>query len=91
MPWISLATFYNASLVINAALYAREVTGRGQHVHTSLLQGALATTIGPWQRAERADRDGFNTWIFDPRAPKGFFRGSDFPRPAPVGRAERAA
>jgi crotonobetainyl-CoA:carnitine CoA-transferase CaiB-like acyl-CoA transferase len=77
VPWISVATFYNASVAINAALVAREVTGRGQHVHTSMLQGALATTVGAWQRAERADRDGFNSWIFDPRAPKGFFQGSD--------------
>ncbi len=77
LPWISLATFYNASVAINAALYAREITGRGQHVHTSMLQGALATTVGAWQRVERADRDGFNSWVFDGRAPKGFFRGSD--------------
>ena len=77
VPWISLATFYNASIAINAALVAREITGKGQHVHTSMLQGALATTVGAWQRAEHADRDGFNSWIFDPRAPKGFFQGSD--------------
>ncbi len=77
VPWVSLATFYNASIAINAALVAREITGKGQHVHTSLLQGALATTVGAWQRAERADREGFNSWIFDPRAPKGFFQGSD--------------
>ena len=77
VPWISLATFYNASVAINAALLAREITGRGQHVHTSMLQGALATTVGTWQRVERADRGGFNSWVFDPRAPKGFFKGSD--------------
>jgi crotonobetainyl-CoA:carnitine CoA-transferase CaiB-like acyl-CoA transferase len=77
VPWISLATFYNASVAINAALLAREITGCGQHVHTSMLQGALATTVGTWQRVERADRDGFNSWVFDPRAPKGFFQGSD--------------
>jgi crotonobetainyl-CoA:carnitine CoA-transferase CaiB-like acyl-CoA transferase len=77
VPWISLATFYNATVAINAALLAREITGRGQHVHTSMLQGALATTVGTWQRVERADRDGFNSWVFDPRAPKGFFKGSD--------------
>ncbi|HUP73490.1 MAG TPA: CoA transferase [Acidimicrobiales bacterium] len=77
VPWISLATFYNASIAINAALVAREITGRGQHVHTSMLQGALATTVGGWQRAEHADRSGYNSWIFDPRAPKGFFKGSD--------------
>ena len=77
VPWVSLATFYNATIAINAALVAREITGRGQHVHTSMLQGALATTVGAWQRAEHADREGFNSWIFDPRAPKGFFQGSD--------------
>jgi crotonobetainyl-CoA:carnitine CoA-transferase CaiB-like acyl-CoA transferase len=77
IPWISVAAFYNASIAINAALVARELTGRGQHVHTSLLQAALATTIGPWMRVEHADRSGFNSWIFDPRAPKGFFQGSD--------------
>jgi crotonobetainyl-CoA:carnitine CoA-transferase CaiB-like acyl-CoA transferase len=77
VPWISLATFYNAAVAINAALLAREITGRGQHVHTSMLQGALATTVGTWQRVECADRDGFNSWVFDSRAPKGFFKGSD--------------
>jgi crotonobetainyl-CoA:carnitine CoA-transferase CaiB-like acyl-CoA transferase len=77
LPWISVATFYNASVAINAALLAREMTGRGQHVHTSLMQGVLATTLGAWQRAERADREGWNSWIFDPRCPKGFFQGSD--------------
>jgi crotonobetainyl-CoA:carnitine CoA-transferase CaiB-like acyl-CoA transferase len=77
VPWISLATAYNASVAINAALYAREITGRGQRVHTSMLQGALATLVGAWQRVEHADRPGFNSWIFDPRAPKGFFAGSD--------------
>src|SRR5260221_10777214 len=77
VPWISLATFYNASVAINAALFAREITGLGQHVHTSMLQGSLATTVGTWQRVERADREGFNSWVFDSRAPKGFFKGSD--------------
>ena len=46
LPWISIATFYNASVAINAALVAREITGCGQHVHTSMLQGVLATTVG---------------------------------------------
>ena len=49
IPWASVATFYNATLAISAALRAREVTGRGQHVHTSLLQGVLATTVAGWQ------------------------------------------
>jgi crotonobetainyl-CoA:carnitine CoA-transferase CaiB-like acyl-CoA transferase len=77
MPWISLTTFYLASLGINAALRAREQTGRGQHVSTSLLQGAICSTLGGWQRAEHADVPNFQTWITDPRAPKGFFRAAD--------------
>ena len=77
IPWASVATFYNAALVVSAALRAREVTGRGQHVHTSLLQGVLATTIAGWQRVEKPDTPSFQTWVPDPRAPKGFFRGSD--------------
>jgi crotonobetainyl-CoA:carnitine CoA-transferase CaiB-like acyl-CoA transferase len=77
IPWVSVATFYNASIAINAALRAREVTGRGQHVHTSMLQGVLATTVGAWQRVEHADRPAFQSWVIDPRAPKGFFKASD--------------
>ena len=50
LPWVSLGAFYLASLGISAALRAREVTGRGQWVQTSLLQGALATAVWPWQR-----------------------------------------
>ena len=77
VPWPSLATFYLASIAINAALRAREITGRGQHVHTSLLQGALVTTVYPWQRAEHPDSEDYQSWVIDPRAPKGFFRCSD--------------
>jgi len=77
VPWPSLAAFYLATLGISAALRAREITGRGQHVHTSLLQGVLATTIGSWQRVEHADHPSFLTWVPDPRAPKGFFKCSD--------------
>jgi crotonobetainyl-CoA:carnitine CoA-transferase CaiB-like acyl-CoA transferase len=77
VPWPSLGAFYLAVLGISAALRARELTGRGQHVHTSLLQGVLATTAGSWQRVERPDTPSFLTWIPDPRAPKGFFKGSD--------------
>jgi len=77
IPWASVATFYNATVAISAALRARELTGRGQHVHTSLLQGVLATTVAGWMRVERPDTPSFQTWVADPRAPKGFFRGSD--------------
>ncbi len=77
MPWPSLAAFYLATLAISAALRAREVTGRGQHVATSLMQGVLCSTLGAWQRVEKPDAPNFQTWVIDPRAPKGFFRCAD--------------
>ncbi len=76
MPWVSLATMYLATLAINAALRVRERTGRGQHVETSLLQGALLAAATPWQRVERM-ADDYQSWVIDPRAPKGIFRARD--------------
>jgi crotonobetainyl-CoA:carnitine CoA-transferase CaiB-like acyl-CoA transferase len=77
VPWVSLGTAYIATVGVNAALRAREVTGRGQLVSASLLHGVLVTTIGAWQKVERPDSPNFETWVIDPRAPKGFFRTSD--------------
>jgi crotonobetainyl-CoA:carnitine CoA-transferase CaiB-like acyl-CoA transferase len=77
VPWASMATFYLASIALSAALRAREVTGKGQKVETSLLQGVLCTTIGGWQKVEKPDTPNFQTWVTDPRAPKGFFQCSD--------------
>jgi crotonobetainyl-CoA:carnitine CoA-transferase CaiB-like acyl-CoA transferase len=55
LPWVSLGAFYLAVLGISAALRAREISGVGQHVETSLLQGALTTAAWPWQhRGSRA-------------------------------------
>jgi crotonobetainyl-CoA:carnitine CoA-transferase CaiB-like acyl-CoA transferase len=76
-PWPSLGAFYAASLGINAALRAREVTGRGQHVTTSLLQGALACAGGVWQRAEDTEAPMFDSWILCSRSPKGHFPTKD--------------
>lgn len=75
--WPSLGAFFNASLGISAALRAREITGRGQWVETSLLQGALAGAAGVWQRAEKIDAPGFDTWILGNRSPKGHFQAKD--------------
>ena len=75
--WPSLGAFYAASLGINAALRARELTGRGQHVTTSLLQGALACAGGVWQRAENTEAQMFDSWILCSRSPKGHFRCRD--------------
>ena len=75
--WPSLGAFFNASLGIAAALRAREITGKGQWVETSLLQGALAGAAGVWQRAEKIDAPGFDTWILGNRSPKGHFQAKD--------------
>ena len=75
--WPSLGAFYAASLGIHAALRVREVTGRGQHVATSLLQGALACAGGVWQRAENTEAPMFDSWILCSRSPKGHFRCKD--------------
>ncbi len=77
VPWVSVATFYIAAVAINAALRARQVTGTGQHIQASLLQGVLATTIAAWQKVDHPDIAGYQSWVVDPRAPKGFFRSSD--------------
>ncbi len=76
--WPSLSASFLAGVGINAALLARDRTGRGQWVETSLLQGVLGSTIGGWQRPERPDAPLYQTWIFDGRAPiLGIFRAAD--------------
>lgn len=75
--WPSLGAFFSASLGISAAVRARELTGKGQWVETSLLQGAMAGAAGVWQRAEKIDVDGFDTWILNSRSPKGHFKCKD--------------
>ncbi|MGH8540474.1 MAG: CoA transferase, partial [Stenotrophobium sp.] len=75
--WPSLGAFFTASLGISAALRARGLTGKGQWVETSLLQGAMAGAAGVWQRAEKIDADGFDTWILGNRSPKGHFKCKD--------------
>ncbi|HLG88099.1 MAG TPA: CoA transferase [Alphaproteobacteria bacterium] len=75
--WPSLGAFYAASAAISAALRAREITGRGQWVETSLLQGAMAAACGAWQRAENPDAQFFNSWVLCSRSPKGHFECAD--------------
>ena len=76
-PTSALGAAYLATAAISAALYSRTVTGRGQQVQTSQLQGVLAATWGSWQRAERPDAPGYDTWIFDSRATRGMFECAD--------------
>ena len=51
-PLPSIAASYLTVEGTLAALYAREITGRGQWVETSLYQGVLAFTTQLWQDAE---------------------------------------
>jgi crotonobetainyl-CoA:carnitine CoA-transferase CaiB-like acyl-CoA transferase len=76
-PWLSMACAFLATTGINAALLARERTGRGQHVQTSLLQAALTVTASKWMRVENSDAPFFRSWIYDQRANKGFFECAD--------------
>ena len=76
-PWLSMGTAYLATTAINAALFARLQTGRGQIVETSMLQAALTMTASKWQRSDNNDATGYRSWVYDERAPKGFFLCSD--------------
>ena len=77
VPWLGAATCYQALIAISAALLVRERTGRGQRVGTSMLQGALTTTMGGWQRAAHPEADNWQSWVVDSRAPKAVFRCAD--------------
>jgi crotonobetainyl-CoA:carnitine CoA-transferase CaiB-like acyl-CoA transferase len=76
--WPSLGAFFSASVAVNAALRARGLTGKGQLVETSLLQGAMAGAWANWLRADNVGRDsGMNSWIWCSRAPQGHYRCAD--------------
>ncbi len=55
MPMPSMGAFYLVAIGTLAALHARARTGVGQHVRTSLFQGALLYTTQIWQDVERAN------------------------------------
>ena len=73
----SLGAAYAATTGISAALRAREVTGRGQRVETSLLQGALAAGVMSFGMADDLDAEHFLTWVGDCRSSKGLFECKD--------------
>lgn len=77
MPAPSMGAFYALTCGIAAALVARETTGRGQHVETSLFQGACSAAMLGWQRTENPNAEDFNTWINCSRTPKGHFECKD--------------
>jgi crotonobetainyl-CoA:carnitine CoA-transferase CaiB-like acyl-CoA transferase len=55
MPVPSMGALYLVAIGTLTALHARERTGVGQHVRTSLFQGALLYTTQIWQDVEHAD------------------------------------
>jgi crotonobetainyl-CoA:carnitine CoA-transferase CaiB-like acyl-CoA transferase len=75
--WPSLGAAFLASLGISAALRAREVTGAGQWVETSLLEGALAAVALNWQRVEDPDAPLYWMWPVDARSIDGLFECAD--------------
>ncbi len=77
VPWPSIGAAHLAHLGVSAAMRAREHTGKGQLVETSLMLGAMASVAGSWGKAEKADRPGYQSWIHDPRSFKGYFKCSD--------------
>jgi crotonobetainyl-CoA:carnitine CoA-transferase CaiB-like acyl-CoA transferase len=77
VPWPSIGAAHLAHLGISAALRVREVVGEGQLVEASLMAGAMASAAGSWAQAEHADAPGYQSWIHDPRATKGYFKCSD--------------
>jgi crotonobetainyl-CoA:carnitine CoA-transferase CaiB-like acyl-CoA transferase len=54
-PAPSMGACFLLAAGVLAALVSREETGRGQHVRTSLYQGALAYTTQIWQQHQHAD------------------------------------
>jgi crotonobetainyl-CoA:carnitine CoA-transferase CaiB-like acyl-CoA transferase len=63
VPLPSMAAMFLVPTGILAALVAREETGRGQHVRTSLFQGALLFTTQIWTHIEKSRADFFGTMV----------------------------
>jgi crotonobetainyl-CoA:carnitine CoA-transferase CaiB-like acyl-CoA transferase len=63
VPLPSMAAMFLVPTGILAALLAREETGRGQHVRTSLFQGALLFTTQIWTHIEKSRSDFFGTMV----------------------------
>jgi crotonobetainyl-CoA:carnitine CoA-transferase CaiB-like acyl-CoA transferase len=75
--WPSIGAAYFATLGIASALRAREVTGSGQRITTSLLQGALAAVCLNWQRVEKPDAPLYWMWPVDSRSIEGLYECAD--------------
>jgi crotonobetainyl-CoA:carnitine CoA-transferase CaiB-like acyl-CoA transferase len=75
--WPSIGAAYFATLGIVGALCAREISGLGQHVTTSLLQGSLAAVCLNWQRVEDPDAPLYWMWPIDSRSIEGLYECAD--------------
>jgi crotonobetainyl-CoA:carnitine CoA-transferase CaiB-like acyl-CoA transferase len=70
-PWMSLNGFYHTALALTAALVARERSGLGQHIETSMLgRAAFAPT------SKRSSAVG-GSWMNLKGAPRGLFECGD--------------
>src|SRR4029453_16323804 len=76
-PPPSVAPAYLATLGSSAALRAREVTGRGQHVETSMLQAVILFAGTYWQRAEHPDAPAYDMHTVDRRQTWGLVNTRD--------------
>lgn len=63
VPLPSMAAMFLVPTGILSALIAREASGRGQHVRTSLFQGALLFTTQIWTHIEHSRSDFFGTMV----------------------------
>jgi crotonobetainyl-CoA:carnitine CoA-transferase CaiB-like acyl-CoA transferase len=73
----SVGAAYLATLGISSALVARQRTGRGQLVETSLMQGVLMTNAAGWQRPEHVDAPGYYASVQDRRQTWSVLRAAD--------------
>ena len=75
LPLPSHAAAYLAQCGITSALHARELTGKGQWVETSLMQGVLAFTTMIWNWVERPPPAFYD--ILSKEAPSGLYECGD--------------
>lgn len=76
-PQPSVGAAHLASIGIAAALHARETSGIGQRVDTSLLQGILFYNSCTWQRAEDHTAPGYQMGMMDRRQNWGVMEVKD--------------
>jgi crotonobetainyl-CoA:carnitine CoA-transferase CaiB-like acyl-CoA transferase len=73
----SVATAYLTTVAVSAALHAREVTGVGQRVDTSMLQAILQFGATLFQRPEHPDAPGYQMGTVDRRQTWGILPAKD--------------